>query len=73
MTIKMKLIDSVTGNDINIGDKRECHNEDDLVTITGWETNGRNRVYFTYANGYDSRIEGGNFAGVIGGKLVEAS
>jgi len=70
MTKQIKLIDENTGAEIKVGDKRKCHNRDDLVTITGWETNGRNRVYYQTEDGYDVKIEGGKFAGVIGGKLV---
>ena len=70
MTYIYKLVDEVTGAEINPGDKRECHNYDGLVTVTGWEPNGRNRVYFEYEDGYNVSIEGGKFAGVIGAKIV---
>ena len=70
MTAIYKLVDEVTGAEINAGDKRKCHNYDGLVTVTGWETNGRNRVYFAYEDGYNVKIEGGMYAGVVGAKLV---
>ena len=70
MTAIYKLVDEVTGAEINAGDKRKCHNYDGLVTVTGWETNGRNRVYYAYEDGYNVNVEGGKYAGVIGAKIV---
>ena len=70
MTAIYKLVDAVTGAEINAGDKRKCHNEDGLVTITGWETNGKNRVYYTYEDGYNVKNEGGKYAGVVGAEIV---
>jgi hypothetical protein len=69
MTAIYKLVDEVTGAEINAGDKVKTF-RGEVVTVTGWETNGRNRVYYEYEDGYNVSIEGGKYAGVIGGKLV---
>jgi hypothetical protein len=70
MTTVTKLVDEKTGGPINIGDKRKCHNYDGYVTITGWDAHGRNRVYYTYDDGYDVKTEGGKYAGVVGAKII---
>ena len=70
MTEVTKLVDKKTGAPINIGDKRKCHNYDGYVTITGWDAYGRNRVYYTYEDGYDVTMEGGKYAGVVGAKII---
>ena len=69
MTAIYKLVDEVTGAEINAGDKVKTF-RDEVVTVTGWETNGRNRVYYAYEDGYNVNVEGGKYAGVIGAKIV---
>jgi|TARA_R100000479_G_scaffold173160_2_gene118720 hypothetical protein len=70
MTKVTVLIDKETGAPINIGDKRRCHNYDGWVTITGWDAYGKNRVYYVDEKGYNSKIEGGHYAGVVGAKII---
>lgn len=69
MTRVIKLVDRETGADVNIGDKRDCHNEDEPVVVTG-HCARTGRVFFELANGYNVRTEGGMFPGVIGTKLI---
>ena len=69
MTTVTKLVDEKTGAPINIGDKVKTF-RDETVTITGWDANGRNRVYYTYDDGYDVKTEGGKYAGVVGAKII---
>jgi len=69
MTTVTKLVDEKTGAPINIGDKVKTF-RDETVTITGWDAYGRNRVYYTYDDGYDVKTEGGKYAGVVGAKII---
>jgi len=69
MTTVTKLVDEKTGAPINIGDKVKTF-RDETVTITGWDAYGRNRVYYTYEDGYDVTMEGGKYAGVVGAKII---
>ncbi len=64
-----KLVCRETGADVNIGDKRKCHNEEAPVLVTG-HCARTGRVFFELANGYNVRTEGGMFPSVIGTKIV---
>ena len=65
-----KLVCRETGADVKIGDKRDCHNEDEPVVVTGHSAR-TGRVFFELANGYNVRTEGGMFPSVIGTKIVK--
>ena len=70
MTRVIKLVDRETGAEVNVGDKRKCHNEEAPVLVTG-HCARTGRVYFELANGYNVRTEGGKFPSVIGTKIVK--
>ena len=70
MTRVIKLVDRETGAEVNVGDKRKCHNEEAPVVVTGFCAR-TGRVFFELANGYNVRTEGGKFPSVIGTKIVK--
>tara|TARA_A100001515_G_scaffold25887_1_gene19858 strand:- start:1145 stop:1366 length:222 start_codon:yes stop_codon:yes gene_type:complete len=70
MTRVIKLVDRETGAEVNVGDKRKCHNEEAPVVVTG-HCARTGRVFFELANGYNVRTEGGKFPSVIGTKIVK--
>ena len=69
----MNLYDADSKELIQVGDKVKTF-RGELVTVTGWEERpfpSTGRVFFTEENGYDNRVQGGNYPGVINAKIGE--
>tara|TARA_E500000318_G_C3439573_1_gene164443 strand:+ start:165 stop:380 length:216 start_codon:yes stop_codon:yes gene_type:complete len=69
----MNLYDADSKRMIRVGDKRETF-RGELVTVTGWEAKefpSTGRVFFVDQEGYDNRVQGGVYPGVINAKIGE--
>ena len=70
---KMNLYDANSNKLIQVGDKVKTF-RDELVTITGWEERpfpSTGRVFFIEEDGYDNRVQGGVYPGVVNAKIGE--